>query len=329
MLATRRTRTYIRRLLGVRALMRLSRCFACAVLCAAVGIPTTALADKGGVPHNPKRPPLPPGSKGHGQGTAGRTELPLPAPGGGTGSPTSAIVLAAWLDDADTLAPGTATFGLSIGRSESLDGGETDAPVFNAAVGVSSRVQLSGSLSFYRASYNDGYESSGRGNTYLAAKVKIFDASQHTVGLAVAPVLEILSDASVSDTTLGVSRVNWALPISVQIGSQRTRVFATAGYFSRGALFLAGALERAVSPRVTLTGALSYMHATSTSDTSDLAGLNRSRLDATGSLSVRVTPSLFVSAAAGRTISSLDQNGSTLLASANISYAFSRSKPRP
>jgi hypothetical protein len=310
--------------------MRLPRLFACAALCGAVLVPTAVLADKPKTPPGQsKRPPLPPGAGGHGRGTAGRTELPAPAPGGGTGSPTSAIVLASWLDDADTLAPGAATIGLSVGRSESLDGGETDAPVFNAAVGVSSRVQLSGSLPFYWASYNDGYGSSGRGNTYLAGKVKLVDPNRHKVGLAVAPVLEILSDASVSDTTLGLSRVNWALPVSVQIGSGGTRVLTTAGYFSRGAVFLAGALERAMSPRATLTGALSYMHATGTSQTSDLTGLSQSRLDATVSLSVRLTPSLFVSGAAGRTISSLDQNGATLLASANISYAFSRARAQP
>jgi hypothetical protein len=311
--------------------MRAPRRFAGVVFFGLALVPATALAQNPQKPPKPPKPPphskrplLPPGAGGHGQGTAGRTELPVPAVGGGTGSPTSAVVLAAWLDDAETLAPGAATIGLSIGRAESLDGGETDAPVVNAAVGVSSRLQLSGSLPFYWASYNDGYAASGRGNTYLAAKAKIMDPNQHKVGLAVAPMLEILSDASVSDTSLGLSRVNWALPVSVQVTRGLTRVFATTGYFSRGAVFLAGALERALSPRVTVTGALSYMHTTGATATSDLSGLSRSRLDATASLMVRVSPSLFVSGAAGRTISSLDQNGATLLASANISYAFSR-----
>src|SRR5258708_5743052 len=189
--------------------MRSAMGFARAALCGVVLVPATALADKpASPPGQSKRPPLPPGAGGHGQGTAGRTELPVPAVGGGTGSPTSAVVLAAWLDDAETLAPGAATIGLSIGRSESLDGGETDAPVFNAAVGVSSRLQLSGSLPFYWASYNDGYQASGRGNTYVAAKVKVADPNQHSVGIAVAPVLDILSDAALSDTTLGLSRVD-------------------------------------------------------------------------------------------------------------------------
>jgi hypothetical protein len=137
--------------------------------------------------------------------------------------------LASWLDDADTLAPGAGSIGVAVSHSDSLDGGETDAPVLDAAVGLSSRVQLSGSLPYYQASYSDGYESSGLGNTSLAVKVKVVDPNEHAVGLAVAPVLEILGDASLADPTLGLSRVNWALPVSVQVGRGNTRAFATAG----------------------------------------------------------------------------------------------------
>ncbi len=299
-----------------------------AALCVLL-VPTAALAQKPPEPPGQtKRPKLPPGAGGNGQGTAGRTELPVPAVGGGTGSPTSTITLASWLDDAETLAPGAVTVSLSVGRAEAPDGGETDLPL-DAAVGVSSRVQVSASLPYYWASYNDGYQSSGRGNTYVACKVKLVDPRGHTVGLAVAPMLEILSDASVSDTTLGLSRVNWALPVSVQAGSGRMRVFGTAGYFSRGAIFLAGALEHAVGERTTLTGALSYMYDTSRSDSSDLTGLGRTRLDATVSASVRLKPSLFAFGALGRTISSLDQNGAKLLANAGISYSFTPARPQP
>lgn len=309
--------------------MTLVRRCACAALVCAL-IPATALGDPpASPPGHSKRPPLPPGRGGHGGGTGGRTELPRPAPGGGTGSPTSAAVLAAWLDDADTLGAGEVTLGLSVGRSESPDGGETDAPVLFGAVGVASRVQLSGSVPYYRASYDDGYSSSGLGNSYLACKVKLLEPASHRVGLAVAPVLEILSDAALSDTTLGLSRVNWALPVSVQAGHGPTRALASAGYFSRGAVFLAAGVDHMVSSRVMLSGALSYMHATNTAETSDLAGLSRSRLDLTGAVLVRVSSALSVSGALGRTVSSLDQNGATLLASASVSYALSRARPRP
>src|SRR5260370_37019927 len=94
-------------------------------------IPMTALGD----PRKP-RDPAAPGSIGHGKGTAGRTKLPLPAPGG-SGSPTSVLALASWLDDADTLTPGAGNIGVAVRHSASRDGGGTDAPVLDAAVGLS------------------------------------------------------------------------------------------------------------------------------------------------------------------------------------------------
>jgi hypothetical protein len=303
--------------------------WACAGLIALLGS-ATALAQKPDAPPGQsKRPPLPPGSGGRGRGTGGRTHLPRPAPGGGTGSPASAVFLAAWLDDAETLGPGEGSVGLSAGRTESPDGGETDAPVLFGAVGVARRVQLSGSSSYYRASYDDGYASRGLGNSYLACKVRILDPTSHRVGLAASPVLEVLSDASLSDTTLGLSRVNWALPVSVQAGRGSTRALASAGYFSRGALFVAAGLERSVASRVALDVALSYMHATKVPETSDLAGLSRSRLDATAGVVFALTPLISLSGSLGRTVSSLDQNGATLMASASISYAFTRPRRAP
>ena len=92
---------------------------------------------------------------------------------------------------------------------------------------------------------------------------------------------------------------------------------------------LAAGLEQSVSARVALNVALSYMYATSVSETSDLAGLSRSRLDASAGVLVALTPVLSVSGALGRTVSSLDQNGATLLASASISYTFGRGRRTP
>jgi hypothetical protein len=309
--------------------VRFARRWACAGLVALLGAATASADKPESPPGQSKRPPLPPGAGGHGKGTGGRTRLPRPAPGGGTGSPSSVAFLAAWLDDAETLGPGEAAVGLSAGRTETPDGGQTDAPVVFAAVGIASRVQLSGSSSYYRASYDDGYTSSGLGNTYLAGKAKLIDPGTHVVGLAVSPVLEVLSDASLSDTTLGLSRVNWALPVSIQVGRGSRRALASAGYFSRGAVFLAAGLEQSVSARVALNLALSYMYATSVSETSDLAGLSRSRLDASAGVLVALTPVIAVSGALGRTVSSLDQNGATLLASASISYAFGHARHTP
>jgi len=259
-------------------------------------------------PRNPKKPPS--------TGTAGRTQLP-------------ARSFAAWLEDADTLEPGSVSMGLSVGRWESLDGGETDGPVFDAAAGVTPRIQVSASIPYYRASYSDGFAAQGLGDTYLAAKVQLLDAGEYGVGIAVLPIVEILSEAAVSDTTLGLSRVNWGIPVSVQVGSDETRAYGTAGYFSRGAVFGGAALERAISERVTLAATLTYTHATRTNAASDLAGLSRSRTDAAGGVYFRISRAVTISAGAGRTVSAMDQNGARLTANAGISILMSRHASRP
>jgi hypothetical protein len=250
-------------------------------------------------------------------GTAGRTQVPVdPQP--------------AWLDDAETLDPGTASAELSVGRWAAKDGGQTDGPVLELTVGLTSQIQLSATLPYYRASYTDGYSASGRGDTYLAAKFQLLDPSDHAVGVSVQPLLEILSDAAISDETLGLSRVNWGLPITVQVGSDKTqtRAYASAGYFSRHAVFVGGAVERDVSSSVTLIGTVNYSEATSTPASSDLLGLSRARTDATGMIYVNVARGISFFAGAGRTISKLDQNGAKFIASAGVRFETAR-RARP
>jgi len=146
------------------------------------------------------------------------------------------------------------------------------------------------------------------------------------VGVSVQPLLEILSDAAISDSTLGLSRVNWGLPITVQVGSDktRTRAYASAGYFSRHAIFVGGAVERDVSSSVTLIGMVNYSEATSSPASSDLLGLSRARTDAMAMIYVSVAPGVSLFGGGGRTISKLDQNGAKLIASAGVRFETTR-----
>ncbi len=240
--------------------------------------------------------------------TAGRTSLP--------------ITFGSWLDDASTLAPGTASLSVSAGRWSARDGGQTDAPVFDLSAGVSKRVQLGLSVPFYHASYSDGFTSSGRGDIYATAKIKLVSADDHRVGLSMSPLIEVLSDVALSDTTLGLNRVNWALPVSVQAGTRTTQAFVTAGYFSRGATFAALGVTHAMSGTVTLSSSLTVSHSTKALSSTDLAGLSRSRADGTIGLSVMVSPRVGLSGNIGRTVSKLDQNGATFTASGAISVQF-------
>lgn len=266
---------------------------------------------------NPRRP-TPPSPKGSpATGTAGRTALPI------------GVVLASGLDDPDTLEPSRVNIGFSIGRWSSLDGGQTDLPAADFSVGVVPGVQFSASVPYSRAGYSDGFRNTGLGDSYFVAKFRLIDPRKHPIGLAISPTLEVLSRTAVADTTLGLSRTNFALPVSIGIDRDAFRTYGTAAYFSRGAVSLGGALERPVSDRLTLVGTVSYSHTTKTLSGSDLGDLSRSRTDAAGGLYFSVTKAVTVSGSLGRTVSRLDQNGARLTATAGISVLTGRAKPIP
>jgi hypothetical protein len=264
----------------------------------------------------PSRTPRPTNSKKK-TGTGGRTALPI------------GVVLASGLDDADTLEPGRVNIGFSVGRWSSLDGGQSDVPAVELSAGVVRGVQVSASVPYARAAYSDGFRSAGLGDSYFVAKVRLIDPAKHAIGLAISPTLEVLSKTAVSDTTLGLSRTNFALPVSIGVDRDGFRAYGTAGYFSRGAVSLGGALERSVRDRVTLVGTLTYSHTTKALSASDLRDLGRSRTDAAGGVYFSLTPAVTVSGSLGRTISRLDQNGARLIATAGITIATGRTKPVP
>ena len=232
------------------------------------------------------------------------------------------VTFGAWLDDASTLMRGMTNVSVSVGRWSGLYGGETDGPVFDVTTGVTSRVQLGASVPFYRARYTDGYTASGLGDTYLTAKIQAINPDDHGWGMSVTPLLEILSDAELADPTLGLQRVNWALPVSVQLGADKTQAFATAGYFSRGATFVGLGISQALSDTVTLTGTITVSHSTKDLSATDLAGLTRTRTDASGGVSVAFSRRIGFWGSVGRTISTLDQSGASFTGSASITFVL-------
>ncbi|MEO6349563.1 MAG: hypothetical protein ABIP53_02840 [Candidatus Limnocylindrales bacterium] len=188
-------------------------------------------------------------------------------------------------------------------------------------------MQLGVSVPFYHARYNDGFTSSGRGDVYLSSKVRIASADDHRVGLAVLPLIEVLSDASLSDTTLGLKRVNWAIPVTVEAGTDSTQAFLTTGYFSRGAIFAGVGLTHALNERLSVLGSFNISHSTKGLSATDLAGLSRSRADASAGVSIVLSPRVGFFASLGRTVSKLDQNGAKLIASAALSVSIGRARP--
>jgi outer membrane autotransporter protein len=118
------------------------------------------------------------------------------------------------------------------------------------------------------------------------------------------------------------SRVQWALPASVEVQREGWRAFGSAGYFSRGALFAAAGGELALSDRAWLVGAITQSHSARTDNLSAALGFAKTRTDVSAGLTVAATPAVAVFGSVGRTISREDDNSARLSVTAGVSYSF-------
>ena len=169
-------------------------------------------------------------------------------------SDTRVRTLLSWLDDAEVLDPGSVEVSIATSRWSTQYGHETDAPTVFAAVGIAPRVQFAASGLHYSSAYTDGFTSSGRGDVYLMGKVAVISPREHPGGVAISPVLEILSDLSLAYRGAGASRVTWGLPVSLQYTATKVRVYGSTGYFSRGSVFGSAGVEAFVTSRVIVSG---------------------------------------------------------------------------
>jgi hypothetical protein len=226
-----------------------------------------------------------------------------------------------WLDDASFLPKGKGWTTFGIGYWRSTGGHQWDVPSMDAGMAIHKRVHVGISTPFSYSSYGDGYTSHGLGDTYLSAKIGLIDpdAKGHTFGLAVVPVMEILSSGSVME---GDSRVHWAIPVTVERRFDAFRIYGAGGYFTRGSIFGAGAVEVPISSHVVVTGVLSHSRSLKDDPLSDAMGLASSRFDLSGSMIYVVSDVITAFGSIGRTISQTDANASTLAVSGGVSFGF-------
>ena len=237
----------------------------------------------------------------------------------GTGiSGTGVRNFGSWLDDASVLDPGSGfvSFGFGLWKTPSYR--ELDLPTVDSGFAVNHRLQVGMTVPYYHASDTGVAVGHGFGDVYLNAKVQLREPGHDRFGVGVIPMLEILSVEPLD----GSSRVQWALPVSVERQMSGWRVMGSGGYFSRGALFGAGALEFELSKRAWLTGALSHSYSTHHDDLSAALGFHKARTDASGGLTFALRPDIAVYGSLGRTISAGDANSASLIASAGISFGL-------
>jgi hypothetical protein len=246
--------------------------------------------------------------------------------GGTPVSGTGVRNFGAWLDDASLLPAGMGSMSLSFGWFRSPVFREFTLPTFDAGIGMTRRVQVGFSVPYYHASEPGGPVARGVGDLYFNAKIQLRDPATHAsgVGFAVIPVLEMLS----SDPGPDGSRLNWALPASMEIQRRRVRVFASTGYFSRGSLFAGGAVEFTLSDRLWATGGITGSYSTKADMLSRSLGLSKSRADVNGSVAYLVGPAMAVYGGVGRTISQQDANSASLVVSGGASFSFAAWTPR-
>ncbi len=255
-------------------------------------------------PHGPP-PGGPPGlTKTHGGKGKGSSASGDTSGGDTSGGATSRVrSLGVWLDDATLMAPGETWLTLSMQRWSSPTGTGVDAPIADLAGGVGPHAQLFLSLPYSRITYTDTPAAGEVGTTYLGAKIGLRAPQSGSFGVSVTPTVEILSQSATVGT--GLSRVNLVLPASVEWRQGATRIYGSGGYFTRGAVFVGGAVEQTVADRWVVTGALTQAWSTDSQALSDQIGLQSNRTDVSGSVSW-VTPHAMVFGSAAHTLSTLD-----------------------
>jgi hypothetical protein len=256
-------------------------------------------------------------------------------PPGGTPSPvlegplSSARIrsFGSWLDDASTLAPGEAWLTLSAQHWASPSFSGSDLPVIDLSVGLVDRVHAFVMLPI--TSY--GYEGAERvrevGDVYVGAKIALRSADAGGLGLSTTPALEIVGSDSLIDS--GMQRISLAVPVNVEWRRGRGRVYGSAGFYTRGAWFAGGALERQLSNSFVATGALSLMGSTEDRAVSEFYGLHHRRVDASGSIAWIPAPTVVLYAGVGRTLSAMDIDATRYAFSVSAALNIRRPGARP
>jgi hypothetical protein len=268
---------------------------------------------------------------GHGQGTSPKPPTVDAAAGiGPTGNAEFPVRnFGSWVDDAYVLPRGEAWVSIGAGYWRLPYANQLDVPILSSSIGVAQRVHLSATVPFANIRYPDGYTVQRVGDIYVSAKVGVRPASQG-VGIAVSPVLEVLSDGSWPTPDGGtIGRLHWALPVNLEYRGEGWRTYGSAGYFSRGAVFGSGTIDVSLGTRAGVLGLLSHTYSTHDPVVPPEVEVGRSRTDVSGGLYVLPRPTISCWALAGRTISQIDDYASSFFITGGISFKVAQPKAAP
>ena len=240
-------------------------------------------------------------SKGHQSSPPSSSPLPSPTAGGPGTSGASPL---GWVDDASILGPGTMALTFSAMRWEGTDLSEVDFPIVDLSVGLTPRVQLGASIPRIVGSADGTGPVGGIGTSYISGKYVVLTGIPSGVKLAVAPMIQILGSGATQALPPGEGKTQFGLPVSLEISRGPARLFASTGFFSRGAWFAGGGTSAQVSPRLGMSMSFSRAWAND-----GVSGFSRDRRELSGGASYFVRPHLAVFGSLGRTIATSDANG--------------------
>ena len=169
------------------------------------------------------------------------------AAGGSSSTPATPF---AWLDTANLMEPGSIWVGISAVRWQGAGLSEVSFPVVDAAFGVTPRLQNRSGVLRVRTSGELEGPQGGMGTTFLNGKIGILTDSERPLKVAVTPTFEILSQAAMQWMPIGRNRVQWGLPVSLEIDRGVSRVYGSTGYFFHQACGLPAPVRAHRSVRV-------------------------------------------------------------------------------
>ena len=224
-----------------------------------------------------------------------------------------------WLDDASAGTPGEGYVSIGVGYWRLSGMSQINMPMLGAGVGVTDRMQVSATVPFYNVRYEGG-SARGLDDIYLGAKYTLIDPTLtiSEFGLAVSPVMEVLSPGAPG------GRVHFAIPVGMELRRAPFRVYGSAGYFTRGSVFTGGALEWTSPSGMVLTGVLTQSYSLKGDPLLDQMMVGRQRLDAMGSAAYPLGSLAVAYASVGRSLSSLEEGGTSLALTGGMSVRISR-----
>ncbi|MBI3698002.1 MAG: hypothetical protein HY238_24600 [Acidobacteria bacterium] len=225
----------------------------------------------------------------------------------------------AYYDDAELTETGTLVLSQYVSYDRVRAGHDLSAPATNISLGLHPRLEVSGSVGMVRSDFEQ-LRITSLADSDFGLKILLLPEKPGRPGVAVKPGVEVLGAASLAGNVLAPSRVNYLLPLLAQKSFDRFRFYYSAGYLTRGIVFHSLAWELNQWQRVTPTAIVSSSRLTRDLGLVSDLGLNRSRTDVLGGVTVMMTPSWGLFASAGRSVGRLDPNSARYQVTAGFTY---------